>query len=88
MGSSVGERVGRSIDREVLPERLRTEAAQRLNAAGMELPDVLPGNSDALRGIHLPESEADLTAAQTRLVFQELLVMQLALAIETPVADQ
>lgn len=66
---------------EVLPERLRTEAAQRLNAAGMELPGVLPGISDALRGIHLPESEAELTAAQTRLVFQELLVMQLALAM-------
>ncbi|MCC9655324.1 ATP-dependent DNA helicase RecG [Rhodopirellula halodulae] len=66
---------------EVLPERLRRDAAERLKRTGMELPDALPEIGESLRGIHLPESEADLRAAQTRLVFQELLVMQLALAM-------
>ncbi len=56
-----------------------------------ELEEVLPasyradrqlwGLSDALRAIHHPEDADQLTAARRRFVYQELLVLQLALAI-------
>ncbi len=37
--------------------------------------------ADAIRQIHLPSNQAELEAARRRFVFQELLVLQLALAI-------
>ncbi len=42
----------------------------------------------ALREIHLPSNAARLTAARYRLVYQELLVMQLALALRKQQLDQ
>ena len=36
---------------------------------------------DAVNGIHLPQSQADVDAARARLVFQELLTLQLGLAM-------
>ena len=41
----------------------------------------LPSLAEAIRWIHHPPDEASLAAARRRFVFQELLVMQLALAI-------
>lgn len=52
---------------EVLPESIRSVYAVRSIA-------------DALRGIHRPQSEEDLEGARRRFVFQELLILQLALA--------
>ncbi len=59
---------------EVLPDALRKAAGERLEIA---LPDI----ADALRQVHNPTDKDLLQAARTRLVFQELLVMQLALAL-------
>lgn len=41
----------------------------------------LCGILEAVRGIHLPTNAADVTAAQSRLVYQELLALQLGLAM-------
>ncbi|QDS96612.1 ATP-dependent DNA helicase RecG [Roseimaritima multifibrata] len=60
--------------REVLPAEIRQSAGERLGCA---LPDI----DVALREIHQPSGEDALRQARTRLVFQELLVMQLALAL-------
>lgn len=59
---------------EVLPASLRDQAGQQL---GVELPEI----ATSLKTIHAPESAEQLERARTRLVFQELLVMQLALAL-------
>ncbi len=67
---------------EVMPESLRATAASRLLRSGLEIDNVLPGIQQAIRSLHQPEDEAALLAARTRLVFQELLVMQLALAMK------
>jgi ATP-dependent DNA helicase RecG len=53
---------------EVLPEEVRKR--QGLMAVG-----------DALRGIHWPEDQKTLEAARRRLVFEELFLLQLALAV-------
>lgn len=53
---------------EVLPEEMRDR---------LDLMDA----GDAIRNIHFPESEAALEAARRRLVFEELLLLQLALAM-------
>ncbi len=53
---------------EVLPEDLRNR---------LDLMDI----GDALRNIHFPESQAALEAARKRLVFEELFLLQLALAL-------
>ncbi len=66
---------------EVMPENLRAAAADRLRAAGIEVEGALPAINVAIRSLHRPEDEPQLLAARTRLVFQELLVMQLALAM-------
>ncbi len=52
-------------------------------SSGIEIPTVdrLPPIDVTLREIHFPGSESGLAAARLRLVFQELFVMQLALAI-------
>ncbi|MCG8651827.1 MAG: ATP-dependent DNA helicase RecG [Pirellulales bacterium] len=66
---------------EVMPEKLREMAAERLRESGMELPGALPGIKQSIESLHYPEDDASLLAARTRLIFQELLVMQLALAM-------
>lgn len=66
---------------EVMPETLRRDAAERLREVGFEITGDLPGIATTLRGIHAPPSGEALTAARTRLIFQELFVMQLALAM-------
>lgn len=71
--------------KEVMPPRLRQAAARSLAAAGIDVGiDVggeLPSIAQTLRHIHAPPSAEALAAAKARLVFQELLVMQLALAM-------
>jgi ATP-dependent DNA helicase RecG len=73
---------------EVLDDDLRQDALTRLARALPETAgdwsitlDRLPGISTALREIHQPTSQTTLDAARSRLIFQELLVLQLALAI-------
>jgi ATP-dependent DNA helicase RecG len=66
---------------EVMPAGLRRRAADRLRDHGLDLVGELPGIDVTLRSLHQPSDEAALIAARTRLVFQELLVMQLALAM-------
>lgn len=66
---------------EVMPESLRAAASEKLREAGLDLESTLPPIGDAIRGLHQPKDESALSAARTRLVFQELLVMQLALAM-------
>ncbi|TWU35135.1 ATP-dependent DNA helicase RecG [Novipirellula artificiosorum] len=66
---------------EVMPLSLRESSAQQLREAGIELAGTLPEIETALQQIHQPTNEASMQAARTRLVFQELLVMQLALAM-------
>jgi ATP-dependent DNA helicase RecG len=66
---------------EVMPERLRVRCAKALRKHGIEIKGALPEIGKALRSLHDPEDEQALIAARTRLVFQELLVMQLALAM-------
>ena len=66
---------------EVMPRSLRDRAAQAMREDGIDLNGTLPGIADALVQLHRPDDEASLLAARGRLVFQELLVMQLALAL-------
>ena len=47
----------------------------------MPIDGALPGISEALRQLHRPDDESHLAKARARFVFQELLVMQLALAM-------
>lgn len=56
----------------LVPETLPEELRDRL-----DLMDI----ADALRNIHFPESEVALEAARKRLVFEELFLLQLALAV-------
>ena len=57
-----------SLVEEILPEDLRNR---------LDLMDA----QDAIRNIHFPESDAALQAARKRLVFEELFLLQLALAM-------
>lgn len=66
---------------EVLSEDLRREAAARLQQRLPALVDPLPDIATSLREVHQPSSQETLDAARGRLIFQELLVLQLALAI-------
>jgi ATP-dependent DNA helicase RecG len=62
---------------EALPPEIRQQAAER-----MQLPtDSLPSIQDALRWIHQPESMPQADLARARFIFQELFVLQLALAM-------
>ena len=67
---------------EVMPSSLRKDAAVRLSEIGINVTENLPQIGTALSDLHRPPNEPSLVAARTRLVFQELLVMQLALAIK------
>ena len=59
---------------EVLPESVLQRAAEALGSP-------LSGITDALTQIHNPTDDAGLQAARGRLIFQELFVLQLALAL-------
>ncbi|TWT53555.1 ATP-dependent DNA helicase RecG [Rubripirellula amarantea] len=67
---------------EVMPGPLREAAAVRLGEMRIDVGDSLPDIATALRHLHAPPDERGMLAARTRLVFQELLVMQLALAMK------
>ncbi len=66
---------------EVMPASLRERGAEALRAAGVPIEGTLPGIAQALMQLHRPDDESHLAAARTRFVFQELFVMQLALAM-------
>ncbi len=66
---------------EVMPEHLRRQSGEFLRSHGIDFAGDLPGIETALRWLHEPADESALVAARMRLVFQELLVMQLALAM-------
>ena len=66
---------------EVMPSRVRENASSALQATGIELTGPLPPIESALQQIHHPSDESRLLSARSRFVFQELLVMQLALAM-------
>ncbi len=68
---------------EVMPDSLRQRAADQLRSNGIDVDGdgELPRIDVTLRLLHEPVDESALDAARTRLVFQELLVMQLALAM-------
>ena len=66
---------------DVMSEPLRRRAADALRRFDIDIGNRLPSLQEALRSIHRPDSAQHLKAARTRFVFQELLVMQLALAV-------
>ena len=66
---------------EAMPESLRIQAATQLRKDGILIHKSLPPIDEAIRQIHQPLDEMALTTARERFVFQELLVMQLALAM-------
>ncbi|TWT71797.1 ATP-dependent DNA helicase RecG [Crateriforma conspicua] len=71
---------------EVMPEDLRRAVVRRLRDAsidpgGIDHDGPLPPIDRALWQIHFPTDDRSLIAARTRFVSQELLVMQLALAM-------
>ena len=55
-----------------LPEPLPEELLQKYR---------LPGKDEAVRGIHLPHSAQEAAAARRRLIFEELLVLQLGISL-------
>ena len=73
------------------PQQMRSIVASALGNFLPSVEEVLPESfrrdhqlisiHEALKGIHAPESEPQLEEARRRLVFQELLVLQLALAM-------
>jgi ATP-dependent DNA helicase RecG len=66
---------------EAIDETLRKEAGARLEGKLTGIGEPLLSIGEALRQIHKPDNQALLQAARTRLIFQELLVLQLALAM-------
>ncbi|TVQ01633.1 MAG: ATP-dependent DNA helicase RecG [Planctomycetaceae bacterium] len=66
---------------EVLDEPLRALAAARIEGTLPGLTSPLCGITTALREIHQPSGAEALEAARRRLIFQELFVLQLALAV-------
>lgn len=67
--------------KEVMPERLRVAVGTAMTRAGMSIGEALPTIGQTLREIHQPTSRSALESAKARLIFQELFVMQLALAM-------
>jgi ATP-dependent DNA helicase RecG len=78
--AKVVEGLSDSID-EVLDEPLRELAASRIDGTLPGVTPALPGITTALREIHRPSGKEGLEAARRRLIFQELFVLQLALAL-------
>ena len=66
---------------EVMPSSLRQKAAKQLRQQGIDLAGELVAIDVALQSLHQPENPRALLEARIRLVFQELFVMQLALAM-------
>ena len=66
---------------EVMPESLRQTATSQLRDAGVNLSQPLMEIRSAIRQIHRPDDKHALQVARTRFVFQELFVLQLALAM-------
>ncbi|MEZ6086704.1 MAG: ATP-dependent DNA helicase RecG [Pirellulaceae bacterium] len=66
IGNVVDDLADQIVD--VIPETLRAQAS-------------VTGIADALRNIHRPADQASLDAARRRLIFQEFLILQLALAL-------
>ncbi|MFG0262619.1 MAG: ATP-dependent DNA helicase RecG [Novipirellula sp. JB048] len=66
---------------EVMPASLRSQAGEALRGLGMPIEGPLDAIQAAVRQLHQPDDESSLQAARIRLVFQELFVMQLALAM-------
>jgi ATP-dependent DNA helicase RecG len=67
--------------KEVMPASLLHRVAEHLRVDGFDFRGPLPGIAQAIRQIHHPANESEMTAARLRFVFQELFVMQLALAM-------
>ncbi len=67
--------------KEVLPLPLREKAAAILNERETGIGDMLAPIETAIRNLHFPSDQQALFQARTRLIFQECLVLQLALAI-------
>ena len=76
----VAEALCSKVD-EALDDDLRLLAGAKLEGKLTALATPLLGIVEALREIHLPSSQEQLDAARKRLIFQELLVLQLALAM-------
>lgn len=66
---------------EVLDDRLRATAGSRIEGTLPGMSPPLLGIAEALREIHRPSDASTLEGAKRRLIFQELLVLQLALAL-------
>ncbi|MEM0924517.1 MAG: ATP-dependent DNA helicase RecG [Planctomycetota bacterium] len=66
---------------EVLPAALRDFATEAMRTEGVSLSRPLCGIGDAISAIHYPADKEELHLARSRFVLQELLVMQLALAM-------
>jgi len=78
--TTVVEQLAAKVE-EAFDESLRSLAGARLDGKLPTMGTSLLSIGDALREIHSPSSQAALDAARRRLVFQELLVLQLALAM-------
>ena len=66
---------------EVMPDSLRSIAGEALRNHGVPIHGGLIGIQGAIQSLHHPQDVESIDRARLRLVFQELLVMQLALAM-------
>jgi len=66
---------------EALSDEIRLDAASRLDGVLPAVATPLMGIHDAIAQLHRPTSQSQLDAARRRLIFQELFVLQLALAM-------
>ena len=78
--AEVTEKLAGSI-LEVMPDSLRRRSGEVLRVHGVIIEGELLGIRQAIESLHRPDDESSLDQARLRLVFQELLVMQLALAM-------
>lgn len=68
----IGKCIAQLLDHaELLPEPLPEEMLKKYR---------LPGKADAVRAIHRPRSQAEAQAARRRLIYEELLILQLGIA--------
>ncbi|MEM6474030.1 MAG: ATP-dependent DNA helicase RecG, partial [Planctomycetota bacterium] len=80
MVRSAVECLGVSLQ-EVLPESVLRIGTETIRGNGVTFSRPLGGIQDAIVSVHWPEDRDSLLAARARFIFQELLVMQLALAM-------
>ena len=78
--ASIVDQLATTVE-EAFDESLRSLAGSRLEGKLPVLGTPLLGIAAALQEIHQPTSQAALDAARTRLIFQELFVLQLGLAM-------